>query len=713
MADKKSAEPAADVGSTSPAKRLRTAHYGGEPPALQHEMKATLANETKCRYVGPVDPLQFLEDYLPRSNSIPPAPRLSEKEYETLCKGVSGAKSEAAIYKPFKTAFQIFAPGMKFEDTSSSPSTGTRSLKPDFCLYEEATAASQTTDFSTVEMCIEAKYSLSYDPFEDPDGKPNSSFEKDTVQANDTRGQITTYAVTQFSCQFRTFAFSVVIVKDHARFVRWDRAGAIISARFNYLEELDLLTDFFWRFSHLSREQRGHDASVSPASLSEEDAQNVRGALKLEADTPLFAFTIPQEGGDKLFYGPRFPFNVLSLIGRASRTVPVCDFVNGEPRKGLLKEYWRADEVPAEIEVYKRLMTYDIKHIAPLIGGGDVPLGETRTDKCSNMALFPISHRRLHRLVLGFVGRRLTEFKSTKELTQAVLHAMTAHWQAYTKANVLHCDITADNILMKDNGEGILVDWETARFLDNVDGSETRQSHDYSVTWQFVSAALLKNPGRPHELSDDLESFVHVLGWTVLTYLASEMDGAVRKELVSLLYDRSTKTETGQEQGGHIKANYLLSGDYPPQAFKPAVHSPIFTLIRTLASPFQALYRQPSTEEEEKTSERTNVQKGRVEENAVNLQHADQYNLGMERLQSSDWFLKTIEDALGYPDWPHEDKAAGVKLLTDTEGTPQQRQLAKKRLEDQARQVAASKHPLKRGTTPPLKDQPDKHARLC
>ncbi|KAI6107733.1 hypothetical protein EDD17DRAFT_1484098, partial [Pisolithus thermaeus] len=86
---------------------------------------------------------------------------------------------------------------------------------------------------------------------------------------------ITTYAVAQFHSQFQFFAFSLVIFGNHARFVRWGCGGAVISARFTYVEHSNILVDFFWGFSHFSPEGRGHDPSVSPANLSEEDAKKV------------------------------------------------------------------------------------------------------------------------------------------------------------------------------------------------------------------------------------------------------------------------------------------------------------------------------------------------------------------------------------------------------------------------------------------------------
>ncbi|KAI6013862.1 hypothetical protein EDC04DRAFT_2579081 [Pisolithus marmoratus] len=464
---------------------------------------------------------------------------------------------------------------MVFVESSNKSASNTFPLKPDFCLYDKAVETSKRTNFSTAELYIEVKPHISYDPFEDLDvgtgkGKSNDPFEKDTVDANNTRGQITTYAVTQFDSQFRFFAFSLVIFGNRARFVRWDRGGAIISAQFDYVENSNILVDFFWRFSHLSREGRGHDPSVSPANLSEEDAKKVCEVLDLKAGTALFTFGVPHKDGDKLFYGPRFPFPVRSLIGRSTRTVPVCDFVEGKlGKKAFLKEYWRPEGMRGEVEVYEHLVKHDIPHIAPLICGGDVPHGETRTHEHARKAgSRPIIHRYLHRLVLAFVGRRLTQFKCTKELAWVVSHAMQAHWKAFKKAKVLHRDISVNNILIDENGEGVLIDWELAIFLDDNSGSNVLKRHDRTGTWQFISVALLRNPVQLHALEDDIESFVHVLGWTILCYLPGPMDGNRCKGWVSLLYDHGWKDSSGREEGGHSKAYALALGEYPQRSLR-------------------------------------------------------------------------------------------------------------------------------------------------
>ena len=49
-----------------------------------------------------------------------------------------------------------------------------------------------------------------------------------------TAGQITAYAAVLLGAQYRTHAFSILIFKDHAGLLRWDRSGAVVTAPVYY-----------------------------------------------------------------------------------------------------------------------------------------------------------------------------------------------------------------------------------------------------------------------------------------------------------------------------------------------------------------------------------------------------------------------------------------------------------------------------------------------
>ncbi|KAF9231554.1 hypothetical protein BU15DRAFT_22703, partial [Melanogaster broomeanus] len=142
-----------------------------------------------------------------------------------------------------------------------------------------------------------------------------------------------------------------------------------------------------------------------------------------------------------------------------------------------------------------------------------------------------------YRLVLDVVGRPLTLFKSMKELVRGVLDAMQgelqrdssvrwhltltypAHWLACEFLDLLHRDINPGIITLTDDDRGLLIDWELAKTVSETGNRFTHwryNSRRLQGTWQFMSAALLC---KPHALEDDIESFLHVLGWVTIKYL--------------------------------------------------------------------------------------------------------------------------------------------------------------------------------------------------
>jgi serine/threonine protein kinase len=44
-------------------------------------------------------------------------------------------------------------------------------------------------------------------------------------------------------------------------------------------------------------------------------------------------------------------------------------------------------------------------------------------------------------------------------------HERQAHSHAFNKAKILHRDISAGNIILTDEGKGLLIDWELAKMM--------------------------------------------------------------------------------------------------------------------------------------------------------------------------------------------------------------------------------------------------------
>jgi hypothetical protein len=162
---------------------------------------------------------------------------------------------------------------LKFIDAHASPDTLRDKLAPDIGVYQHDNLPRKDTktDFSKMELFVEVKFADTSDPFHDPEDPlhpqaNNFRFEKDSDDARLVRGQLASYAAAHMGCQFRVHAFSVLMCGKFARLIRWDRDGATITRRFNYDSQPQILTDFFWRYTHLDCRQRGYDTSVSSAS---------------------------------------------------------------------------------------------------------------------------------------------------------------------------------------------------------------------------------------------------------------------------------------------------------------------------------------------------------------------------------------------------------------------------------------------------------------
>ena len=92
-----------------------------------------------------------------------------------------------------------------------------------------------------------------------------------------------------------------------------------------------------------------------------------------------------------------------------------------------------------------------------------------------------------------------------------------------------------------------------------------------------MSANLLRHAGRIHGLEDDLESFLHVLGWSTLRYVPGDdcYDGDDRHEDMSIFDEHSTGRGR-VSRGGRSKSWILRAGVYPSETFKARQPTPLW-----------------------------------------------------------------------------------------------------------------------------------------
>jgi hypothetical protein len=334
---------------------------------------------------------------------------------------------------------KVFTPGLSIVNSSQSIDCNPRSsfpfkIKPNISVYPtDSEVNSGKTDSTISEIFIEFKWQTTDDPFCDKHEvecmhchRDVDSFLRYSKTAQDTLGQITSYVAAQLSAQFRTHAYSVFVLRDTARILRWDRSGTIVTEAIKY-NEVPHLVEFFRRFSRASPEMRGKDGSVLTPTPEEE--RMARDALGLDRTHPLVKVSVPDADGSLLYFVIPTPEAApYTPPGRATRGFKAYDI----SREGVvyLKDTWRIDvpDIQAEGQVYNILRKAEVRHIPHCLASGDISIGDYHATKthtytneswaCHSDAHF-IPHRH-YRLVLDIVGRSLVEYRSSYEMVSAV-----------------------------------------------------------------------------------------------------------------------------------------------------------------------------------------------------------------------------------------------------------------------------------------------------
>ncbi|KAI0947737.1 hypothetical protein AcW1_009421 [Taiwanofungus camphoratus] len=479
-------------------------------------------------------------------------------------------------------------PGFQFVLTPDKPDEGDVSLqKVDAGLYVNADAPNDSRPhWASQRMWVEWKREREkYDPFDDI----RPEFEATSLERQKARGQIISYAAKIFAHQHRKYLFTIMILRDYARILFWDRSGVAVTEKFNYRQQPWKLGEFLWRFAHLSAEQQGYDPTATAIVEGTEeyelmnrmarqklessdyireyfqnslDGEWTRWKLKIEEDVqedmPESSTTTASAKRSRYFLVGKPHFLASGVAGRGTRGYVAIDL---ETKKFVfLKDAWRVNlpGIDKEGNVVRLLNEKEVKNIPTLVCHGDiedqctvvqdlwedkskvatrslVASGSSSVARISVMSprneWNPLKSHTHYRLVTAEVGRPLSDFRKGRELVKVMYDCLIGHQQAVEKANILHRDISAGNLLIVEyeiidsNGRktiewrGMLNDWELSKPLYTNAGEGGQRQPDRTGTWQFTSAKLLKKPDRAAEVPDELESFLHVLLYMGIKYL--------------------------------------------------------------------------------------------------------------------------------------------------------------------------------------------------
>ena len=295
--------------------------------------------------------------------------------------------------------------------TTSGHDTKSGSLKPDISIYMEGPTSPYTNEnntpfgkFRIMESFVEVEKTADQDPFRDNSPEiidfnldaPYDSLPKATKRKIEILGQSVSYATAILGQQHRQFAYSMMMSGTMVRFLRWDRAGVIVSQAFDCRKEPDALCQFMWRLEHLSIAQRGFDTTAVKGSTEEygsifSDAIKNRlcfelgiphqgatsdKALEQHYDPDQLSIVTVSEGPIKKTYCICRPLEApLSIIGRATRGYWSVDVATREVR--FVKDTWRKglSGLEREGDIVRELWRQGVQSVPKLACHSDVISG--------------------------------------------------------------------------------------------------------------------------------------------------------------------------------------------------------------------------------------------------------------------------------------------------------------------------------------------------
>ncbi|KAH9174765.1 hypothetical protein EDB89DRAFT_469874 [Lactarius sanguifluus] len=668
------------------------------------------------RFVGPIPVELFLSEFVPEAPNTRPTTAITFAHK-------TASQNENEFIQLIEDAG--ICPNLKFINTTHCISAN---LKPDIAVYSGTDRNGQWTcpsnppppEWRAVDLWIENEKKGS-DVFCDleqmeTENQDLKSHIRWTEGACQVSGQLIAYTSAIHRSPFRIFSFSVVLFGNTGRLLRWDRSGVIYTEPFNWSTRPDILLEFLWRLNFLSDVKRGCDTTVT--SVADDEAEAALSKLRtyqgLEnvAKADLHKFLVRDDhtpnGQIKYYIAPSAVWDSEALFGRST-----FGYIAYDPKTTnlvYLKDFWRTerDGIQKEGDVYRELHDAQVSNIAKLGLAGDVPLlpecGRTdcpavqRTmtqefvkDWCPGRPRVDLYVH--YRLVLETLGSPLHTFKSTRELCKVIRDAINAHTEAYERVQILHRDVSAGNILIAEDGSGILIDWDLSKKVVK-GGSGKQRQHSRTGTWQFMSIARLRDSStRPHEVSDDLESFF----W-VLLYLVVKCKSVGKINLsqnMQSVFDQSDDTDDdGITRGGRGKLYCLRQGDLGPVIVEFLVETPCRDIIEELRSLFDNLYRhvQPFADTIPRMQSRIKSKRDQDE----SVQDA------LMKLRSSEEVLSIINkhlDSTGSWDVDNDGSLYKVKFRPDPATSRNRR---KRKAEDDGRDF----NERRRGRFPPSSTQP-------
>ncbi|KAI9781456.1 MAG: hypothetical protein M1816_002377 [Peltula sp. TS41687] len=181
----------------------------------------------------------------------------------------------------------------------------------------------------------------------------------------------------------------------------------------------------------------------------------------------------------------------------------------------------------------------------------------------------PFDDRIFRCLVISPAGRAISKFETILELLGALRDAIKAHRSLYVDGNILHRDISENNIIITnpeeaDGFRGMLIDLDLATEI----GSGRSGARFRTGTMEFMAIEVLLNVD--HTYRHDLESFFYVLiwqcgrrGWALLGNSKDRPKASLVTRWHTGSFEEIAAIKRGNMEAGGFER--LLVKEFPPQ----------------------------------------------------------------------------------------------------------------------------------------------------
>ncbi|KAJ6488111.1 hypothetical protein C8R47DRAFT_507525 [Mycena vitilis] len=378
---------------------------------------------------------------------------------------------------------------------------------PDISIMGRGPSATKETEFSKVPAYAEVATPI--------------EIKREETFAMDVKDQVAVYAREIFIHQHnRCLVYVPLMTNKTIRVIQFDRSGAQASQPIDYHKDPVFFIQLVVLFSSLDEELLGYDTSIY--------WKNGKRMMKIRPDE-LWV----ENGTDKPAWeaSAEIEFEIVEKDGRRSqnpgpffarRTIrsrgTICWRVQYGGRQYLVKDYWGVATRTPESEYLKdaamikgigRLHAYTNNRYSTYALRGFAANGLLYADT-EEECLVP--NRSFTRLVLRMYGSTLNNAPSGLHLLRAVRDIVSGHREILTKKDILHRDISFNNLLLAHGEEdGVLIDFDMAKRLAKIMDSTQGDSRTGTRAYQSVKVLLFDPKLGHHDHMDDLESIFYVL----------------------------------------------------------------------------------------------------------------------------------------------------------------------------------------------------------